>query len=254
MNKHTSTDKNKSAHLDLASEEGDTDVKMEPSWKRQLIGEFSQPYMQTLRAFLKKEIDSGKKVYPKPSEWFAAFDHTPFEKVKVVILGQDPYHGPGQAHGLCFSVRPGVVPPPSLVNIYKEMKSDLGFERPDHGYLVSWADQGVLLLNSVLTVREAQAASHQKKGWEQFTDKAIHLLNEKRDNLVFVLWGAYAQRKGEFIDRKRHLVLEGPHPSPLSASRGFFGSKPFSQINAFLKSKDVQQINWQLPPLKTYLH
>jgi uracil-DNA glycosylase len=255
MNKHTSSHKQKTeSRPDLAPGVPDIDIKMEASWKRQLIDQFSMPYMQNLRAFLKKEIESGKKIYPKPSEWFAAFDHTPFEKVKVVILGQDPYHGPDQAHGLCFSVRPGVQPPPSLVNIYKELKSDLGIERPDHGYLVSWADQGVLLLNSVLTVRQGQAASHQKKGWEEFTDRAIHLLNEKRDHLVFVLWGAYAQRKGEFIDRKRHLVLEGPHPSPLSASRGFFGSKPFSKINHYLKAHHIKPIDWQLPPLETYLH
>lgn len=239
---------------DLAPGAPDIDVKMEPSWKRELIEEFSQPYMQKLRAFLKKEIDDGRVIYPKPSEWFAAFDHTPFNKVKVVILGQDPYHGPGQAHGLCFSVRPGVVPPPSLVNIYKEMKSDLGLERPDHGYLVSWADQGVLLLNSVLTVRQGQAASHQKKGWEQFTDKAIHLLAEKREGLVFVLWGAYAQKKGSFIDRKKHLVIESPHPSPLSASRGFLGSRPFSKIDAYLKKTGQTPIEWKLPPLSTYLH
>jgi uracil-DNA glycosylase len=229
-----------------------SEVKIEPSWKRQLVDEFSQPYMQDLRKFLKKEMEAGERIYPKPSEWFAAFDHTPFEKVKVVILGQDPYHGPDQAHGLCFSVRPGVRPPPSLLNIFKEMKSDLGIEPPDHGYLISWADQGVLLLNSVLTVREGQAASHQKKGWEKFTDKAVQLLNDKRDNLVFVLWGAYAQKKGAFIDRKRHLVLEGVHPSPLSASRGFFGSRPFSKINKYLVAKKLEPIDWQLPPLKTY--
>lgn len=227
------------------------DVKIEAGWKRELIEEFSAPYMQELRAFLKLELDAGQKIYPKPSEWFAAFDHTPFEKVKVVILGQDPYHGPGQAHGLCFSVKPGVVPPPSLVNIYKEMKSDLGLERPDHGFLEPWADQGVLLLNSVLTVRDGQAASHQGRGWEKFTDKAIHLLNEKRENLVFVLWGAYAQKKAQFVDRKRHLVLSGPHPSPLSAHRGFLGSKPFSQINRYLEKTGQTPIDWQLPPLKT---
>ena len=232
---------------DLAPGAPDVDIKMEPSWKRELIEEFSEPYMQELRAFLKKEIESGKKIYPKPSEWFAAFDHTPFEKVKVVILGQDPYHGPGQAHGLCFSVRPGVQPPPSLVNIYKELKSDLGIQPPDHGYLISWADQGVLLLNSVLTVRQGQAASHQKKGWEKFTDKAIRLLAEKRENLVFVLWGSYAQKKGEFIDRKKHKVIEAVHPSPLSAHRGFFGSRPFSQINKYLQSHHIKPINWEIP-------
>lgn len=230
------------------------DVKLEPSWKKELIEEFSQPYMQELRQFLKVEINAGRKIYPKPSEIFNAFEHTPFEKVKVVILGQDPYHGPGQAHGLSFSVRPGVPPPPSLVNIFQELKSDLGIERPEHGYLMSWADQGVLLLNAVLTVRQGQPASHQGRGWERFTDRAIHLLNEKREHLVFVLWGSYAQKKGSFIDRKKHLVLQGPHPSPLSASRGFFGSRPFSQINADLKKNGLKEIDWRLPSLSTYQH
>lgn len=223
------------------------DIKMEESWKRQLSDQFSAPYMQELRAFLKEEIKSGKTIYPKPSEWFAAFDATPFKKVKVVILGQDPYHGPGQAHGLAFSVRPGVRPPPSLLNIFKELQSDVGLERPKHGYLESWAEQGVLLLNSVLTVREGEAASHQKRGWEVFTDKAIHLLAEKREGLVFVLWGAYSQKKGAFIDRSKHLVLESVHPSPLSASRGFLGSKPFSKINAYLKKHGQTPIDWSLP-------
>ncbi len=222
------------------------DVKMEPSWKRQLIGEFSADYMQRLREFLKKEIATGQKIYPRPSDWFSAFDHTPFDKVKVVVLGQDPYHGAGQAHGLCFSVRPGVAPPPSLLNIFKELKTDLGLEKPNHGNLVSWADQGVLLLNAVLTVREGQAASHQGKGWEIFTDKAIHLLNEKRTNLVFILWGAYAQKKGSFIDRKKHLVLESVHPSPLSASRGFFASRPFSRANQYLADHGLAPIDWRL--------
>lgn len=221
-------------------------VKMDPSWKRQLADQFSLPYMLELRAFLKSELKTGKSIYPKPSEWFAAFDHTPFEKTKVVILGQDPYHGPGQAHGLCFSVKPGVPPPPSLVNIYKEMKTDLGFERPTHGYLMPWAEQGVLLLNSVLTVRDGLPASHQKKGWERFTDRAIELLNEKREHVVFILWGAYAQKKGAAIDRQRHLVLEGPHPSPLSASRGFFGSRPFSKTNNYLEAKAIAPIDWHL--------
>lgn len=231
-----------------------TDVKIEDSWKRQLVDEFSAPYMQELRAFLKEEIETGQKVYPRPSEWFAAFDHTPFEKVKVVILGQDPYHGAGQAHGLAFSVKPGVRPPPSLLNIYKELETDIpGFTRPPHGYLASWAAQGVLILNSVLTVREGQPASHQGRGWEKFTDRAIHALAEKRENLVFVLWGAYAQKKGAFIDRKKHLVIETPHPSPLSASRGFFGSKPFSKINAYLVKTGQAPIEWSLPS-KTDLH
>ena len=223
-----------------------SDVKMEPSWKRELIGEFAKPYMQSLRLFLKKEIAAGKKVYPQSSQWFAAFDHTPFAKVKVVILGQDPYHGPGQAHGLCFSVRPGVRPPPSLLNIFKEMKTDLGLTPPDNGSLIKWADQGVLLLNSVLTVEEGKAAAHQGKGWETFTDQAIHVLNDKREHIVFVLWGAYAQKKGAFIDRKKHLVLESVHPSPLSASRGFLGSRPFSKINHYLEKQHIKPIDWDL--------
>ena len=221
-------------------------VKIEPSWKPYLSTEFSAPYMQELRSFLKKEIDSGKKVFPKPKEWFAAFDYTPFDRVKVVILGQDPYHGAGQAHGLCFSVRPGVQPPPSLINIYKELATDVGVKAPDHGCLTKWADQGVLLLNSVLTVRQSQAASHQKRGWERFTDRVIHALAENREHLVFILWGSYAQKKGEFIDRKKHLVIETPHPSPLSASRGFFGSKPFSKTNKYLASHGIPTIDWSV--------
>ncbi len=227
---------------------------MEPSWNRQLAAELSAPYMRELGVFLKSEEESGQKIYPKKVDWFAAFDHTPFDEVKVVILGQDPYHGPGQAHGLAFSVKPGLRPPPSLVNIYKEMQTDIaGFERPDHGYLASWAAQGVLLLNSVLTVRDGKPASHQGHGWETFTDRVIHLLAEKRTGLVFVLWGAYAQKKGAFIDRAKHLVLEGRHPSPLSASRGFFGSRPFSQINAYLKIQHETPIDWTLP-MRTSLH
>ncbi len=227
---------------------------MEPSWKRELKDEFAAAYMQKLRTFLAEEIETGEKVYPKTSEWFAAFDHTPFDKVRVVILGQDPYHGTGQAHGLAFSVKPGVKPPPSLLNIYKELETDIPrFQRPSHGYLASWAAQGVLLLNSVLTVREGAPASHQGRGWEEFTDRAVHALAENREHLVFVLWGAYAQKKGAFIDRKKHLVLEGRHPSPLSASRGFFGSKPFSQINAYLKKHGEKPIEWALPET-TALH
>lgn len=236
----------KAGKASAAPKEKSVDIKIEPSWKKVLGEEFSAPYMVELRSFLKSEIDSGKKIYPKPSEWFTAFDHTPFDKVKVVILGQDPYHGPGQAHGLCFSVKPGVRPPPSLVNIFKEMKTDLGIDPPKSGSLVAWADQGVLLLNSVLTVREGQAASHQKKGWERFTDRAIHLLNDKRENLIFVLWGAYAQKKGEFIDRKKHLVLEAVHPSPLSVHRGFFGSRLFTKINTYLESHKLSPIDWNL--------
>jgi uracil-DNA glycosylase len=223
-----------------------TSIKLEASWKQELIGEFSKPYMVGLRAFLKNEIAQGHKIYPKPSNWFAAFEHTPFDKVKVVILGQDPYHGEGQAHGLSFSVPNGVRPPPSLLNIFKELETDVGVKRPTHGNLLKWADQGVLLLNSVLTVREGQAASYQKRGWEEFTDQAIRALNEKREHLVFILWGSYAQRKGQFIDRSKHLVIEGVHPSPLSASRGFFGSRPFSKCNDYLIKHGKQPIDWNL--------
>lgn len=222
-------------------------IQLEPSWKSRLEGEFKKPYMENLREFLKKEIAARKTIYPRGSEYFAALNHTPFEQVKVVILGQDPYHGPGQAHGLCFSVRPNVDVPPSLVNIYKELKNDLGIERPPHGFLKSWADQGVLLLNATLSVEAGKAGSHQKRGWEEFTDAVIHKLNEERDGLVFVLWGSYAQKKGAFIDTKKHLVIKNVHPSPLSAHRGFFGSKPFSQINRYLESKGKKPIDWSLP-------
>jgi len=221
-------------------------IKIEPGWKRELADEFSASYMTELKSFLKTEIESGKRIYPKPSEWFTAFNETPFDRVKVVILGQDPYHGPGQAHGLCFSVQPGVRPPPSLLNIYKELNADLQIARPNHGHLLAWAEQGVLLLNSVLTVQEGSPASHQGKGWERFTDRAIRVLNEKRERVVFVLWGAYAQKKGAFIDRKKHLVLESVHPSPLSASRGFLGSRPFSKINQYLGANKIAPIDWKL--------
>lgn len=227
-----------------------SELKLEPSWKKVLGDEFDKPYMKELKAFLKAEIKAGKKIYPKPTEYFNAFAHTPFDKVKVVILGQDPYHGPGQAHGLAFSVRPGVQLPPSLRNIYKELKTDVGVNPPDHGYLMPWADQGVLLLNSVLTVEEGKAGAHQKKGWEKLTDRAIHELNERRENLVFVLWGVYAQKKADFVDRKKHLVLSGVHPSPLSAMRGFFDSRVFSKTNAYLEKHGQKPINWQLPMLK----
>ena len=230
------------------SESADT-IQLEPSWKDQLKPEFSKPYMQDLKAFLRDEAKTKKVIYPRGTEYFAALNHTPFEKVKVVILGQDPYHGPGQAHGLSFSVRPGVVVPPSLVNIFKELESDLGIPRATHGFLQAWADQGVLLLNATLSVRANQAGSHQKKGWEQFTDAIIRRLNDEREGIVFVLWGSYAQKKGEFIDTAKHLVLKSPHPSPLSSHRGFFGSRPFSKINEYLKSRGQQPINWRLPAL-----
>lgn len=226
-----------------------TKIQLEPSWKAYLLPEFEKPYMKELKTFLRRETEAKKIIFPRGSEYFAALNHTPFEKVKVVILGQDPYHGPNQAHGLCFSVKPGMAIPPSLLNIYKEMKADLGIEQPRHGYLEPWARQGVLLLNATLTVESGRAGSHQNKGWEQFTDSVIDALNREREGLVFVLWGSYAQKKGAFIDEKKHLVLRGPHPSPLSAHRGFFGCKHFSKINDYLKSKGQQPIDWQLPPL-----
>ncbi|MCE3011351.1 MAG: uracil-DNA glycosylase [Proteobacteria bacterium] len=222
------------------------EIKLHPSWKPFLSEELKTERMKKLRAFLAFRHEQGKKIFPKVSEYFAAFNATPFEKVRVVILGQDPYHGQGQAHGLCFSVQDGVPFPPSLLNIFKELKTDLGFEIPQSGNLKKWAEQGVLLLNSVLTVEEGKAASHQGKGWEPFTDKVIEVLNQEKEGLVFVLWGAYAQKKGAFLDRQKHLVIECAHPSPLSAYRGFFGSKPFSQINHYLESRGHKPIYWQL--------
>lgn len=223
-------------------------IKMEHGWKNALLPEFSKPYMQNLSQFLRQELKNKKVIYPKPKEIFAAFDYTPLDRVKVVILGQDPYHGPNQAHGLCFSVRPGVALPPSLENIFKELKADLNVPRPDHGCLVSWAEQGVLLLNATLSVLAGQAGSHQKKGWEEFTDRVIDYLNREREHIVFLLWGSYAQRKGALIDRKKHLVLEAPHPSPLSSHRGFFGCRHFSKTNEYLKAHDLEPIRWELPP------
>lgn len=222
-------------------------IDLPDDWLAVLGGEFEQPYMQNLKAFLAQEKAQGKVIYPHSSDWFNAFKYTPLDQVKVVILGQDPYHGPDQAHGLCFSVRPGVKTPPSLVNIYKELQSDLGVQPVNHGYLTSWAKQGVLMLNAVLTVEQANAASHQKKGWEQFTDKVIHIINEQLDGVVFLLWGSYAQKKASFVDQNKHLVLKSVHPSPLSAHRGFFGNRQFSQANEFLISRGKQPINWQLP-------
>lgn len=221
-------------------------VDLEAGWLSQLEQEFPQPYMQALRAFLREEKDQRKVIYPKGKEIFRAFNTTPFAAVKVVILGQDPYHGPGQAHGLCFSVPPSIQIPPSLKNIYKELKTDLGITPARHGNLQSWAEQGVLLLNSVLSVEKGQAASHQGKGWEVFTDAAIARLNEHRDSLVFMLWGSYAQRKGQIIDAQKHLVLKAPHPSPLAAHRGFFGCQHFSKANNYLRQNNVQEINWSL--------
>lgn len=221
-------------------------VKLNQSWLKRLQGEFDAPYMQDLKRFLETERTAGKTIYPKGSEWFSALDQTPFDDVRVVILGQDPYHGEGQAHGLCFSVREGVRPPPSLLNIYKEMKSDLGLEPPKHGDLSSWAKQGVLLLNSVLTVEAGRAASHQGKGWEQFTDRIIRQLNDEKQNLVFILWGSYAQKKAAFVDRNKHMVITSAHPSPLSAHNGFFGSKPFSRCNEYLLAHGLKPIDWSI--------
>jgi uracil-DNA glycosylase len=222
-------------------------VQLEASWHAVLQQEFNLPYMQTLREFLQREKQAGKQVYPPGPQIFNALNSTPLSKVKVVILGQDPYHNPGQAHGLCFSVLPGVAPPPSLLNIYKELQRDLGLTPPKHGYLQSWAEQGVLLLNAVLTVEQFKAASHQGKGWEQFTDKVVSVLNEQSKDLVFLLWGSHAQKKGQFISRSRHLVLASPHPSPLSAHRGFIGNGHFSKTNAWLQEHGVTPIDWQLP-------
>lgn len=221
-------------------------IRLEESWKRHLKEEFSKPYMAQLKKFLKAELDKGKVIFPRGSEFFAALESTPFDKVKVVILGQDPYHGPGQAHGLSFSVKPGVPPPPSLVNIFKELQSDLGIQPPTHGYLKKWADQGVLLLNATLSVERGKAASHQGKGWEQFTDEIINRLNKEREHLVFMLWGSFAQKKGAHLDPKKHLILKAPHPSPLSAHRGFFGSRHFSKANEYLKSHGIEPIDWSL--------
>ena len=222
-------------------------IALEDSWREALAGEFASPYMRQLKAFLVAQKQEGKRIFPKGSEYFRALDLTPLADVRVVILGQDPYHGLGQAHGLCFSVRPGVRIPPSLVNIYKEMQSDLGIPPARHGFLEHWARQGVLLLNSVLTVEEAQAASHQGKGWERFTDAVIRKVNDEGDAVVFMLWGSYAQRKAAFVDASRHLVLKAPHPSPLSAHNGFFGCGHFSKANAFLQARGRASIDWQLP-------
>ena len=223
-------------------------VRLEPGWKARIGDYLERPEMRALADFLRAEKRAGKEIYPPGPEIFAAFDHTPFEAVRVVILGQDPYHGPGQAHGLCFSVRPGVPVPPSLDNIFKEITRDLGIPRPDHGCLTPWADRGVLLLNAVLTVERGQAGSHQGKGWEGFTDAAIEALNREREGMVFLLWGSYAQRKGRLIDTQRHHVLTAVHPSPLSAHRGFIGCGHFSAANAWLQREGMAPIDWSLPP------
>lgn len=218
-------------------------IRIHPSWREALASEFSAPYFSALTEFVRAEYAAGT-CYPPAGEIFAAFDRCPFPEVKVVLLGQDPYHGAGQAEGLCFSVRDGVLPPPSLQNIFKELHDDLGVPVPTSGSLRRWADQGVLLLNATLTVRAGAAGSHQGRGWETFTDAAIRALSSQREHLVFLLWGAYAGRKAALIDRSRHCILTAPHPSPLSAYRGFFGSHPFSQANAYLATHGLQPISW----------
>jgi uracil-DNA glycosylase len=221
-------------------------IKLDETWLAVLQSEFDAPYMTALKSFLEQERAAGKAIYPRANLWFNAFNSTPLPQVRVVILGQDPYHGPGQAHGLCFSVEQGIAPPPSLVNIYKELKSDLDIPPARHGHLAAWSSQGVLLLNSVLTVEAHKAASHQGKGWERFTDAAIAAVNTLDHPVVFILWGTYAQKKASFVDTTRHLVIKSPHPSPLSAHAGFFGSKPFSRTNVFLRTNGQQPIKWAL--------
>ncbi len=226
----------------------DERLQLQPSWKARVGDYFDRPEMIALREFLLAEKRAGKRIYPPGPQIFAALDATPYDAVKVVILGQDPYHGPGQAHGLCFSVRPGVPVPPSLQNIFTEIENDLGVPRPDHGCLTPWARRGVLLLNSVLTVQAGMPGSHQGKGWEGFTDRVIDELNRGREGLVFLLWGAYAQAKGRLIDTRRHCVLKAPHPSPLSAHRGFLGCRHFSKVNQYLEAEGRTPVDWSLPP------
>ena len=222
------------------------DVKIEPSWKEILKNEFHQPWFQQIVLHIKTEKSQGKTIYPPGPQIFNAFDTTPFDHVKVVILGQDPYHAPGQAHGLCFSVQNGVPPPPSLVNIYKELQDDTGFRIPNHGNLTNWAKQGVFLLNASLTVRSGEPMSHSKIGWAQFTDTVIKKISEQKTNVVFLLWGKFAQEKRALIDESKHLVLKAAHPSPLSAHAGFFGCKHFSKTNEYLVSKGIAPVDWTL--------
>jgi len=224
-----------------------TEVQLHESWLSRLDDQFQQPYMKNLREFLVVRKQHRAVIYPAGSQIFNALNTTHFDQVRVVILGQDPYHGPGQAHGLCFSVLPGVRIPPSLANIYREIEADLGIAPSHHGCLQSWAEQGVLLLNAVLTVERGQAGSHQGKGWETFTDAIVQLLNDERERLVFMLWGSYAMKKGAVIDRRKHLVLKAPHPSPLSAHRGFLGCRHFSSANEYLRQHQQPPIDWSVP-------
>ena len=223
-------------------------IKLEPSWKARVGDYLLRPEMRALSAFLRERAAAGARIFPPARNIFAAFDATPFDRVKVVVLGQDPYHGPGQAHGLCFSVQPDVPVPPSLLNMYKEIERDLGLPRPDHGYLMPWARQGVLLLNAVLTVEQGKAGAHQGRGWEEFTDHVVEVLDREREGLVFMLWGSYAQKKGRIVDARRHRVLRTTHPSPLSAHRGFLGSGHFSAANDYLQRRGAAPIDWSLPP------
>ena len=223
-------------------------IKLEPSWKARVGDYLLRPEMRELSAFLRERAAAGARIFPPARNIFAAFDATPFDAVKVVVLGQDPYHGPGQAHGLCCSVQPGVPVPPSLQNMYKEIERDLGIPRPDHGYLMPWAERGVLLLNAVLTVEQGRAGAHQGKGWEGFTDHVVEVLDREREGLVFMLWGSYAQKKGRIVDARRHRVLRTTHPSPLSAHRGFLGSGHFSAANDALQRRGATPIDWSLPP------
>jgi uracil-DNA glycosylase len=232
----------------LSAASGSEDrIRLHPSWRSRLGDALAAPSMQALRDFLLAEKRAGKIIYPAGARIFAALDITPFDAVQVVILGQDPYHGPGQAHGLCFSVLPGVDIPPSLQNIYAELQRDLGLARPDHGCLLPWAERGVLLLNAVLTVEAHRAGSHQGKGWEAFTDAVVAALATEREGLVFLLWGSYAQKKGQIIDPRRHKVLKAPHPSPLSAHRGFIGCGHFSAANRYLEQRGGKALDWSLP-------
>jgi len=221
-------------------------IQIDDTWKATLSDEFNKPYFSELRNFLQKEKNAGKTIYPPGSLIFNAFNSTTFDKVRVVILGQDPYHGAGQAHGLCFSVQHGIKPPPSLVNIYKELKSDVGFEIPSHGNLQKWTTQGVFLLNAILTVEANQPASHQKSGWQEFTNAVIEKLSKEKTGLIFLLWGNFAQQKAVLIDENKHTILKAPHPSPFSAHTGFFGCKHFSKTNEILKAKGEVEIDWQV--------
>ena len=222
-------------------------ISLHASWLDALRGELEQPYMDELKRFLGAEQASGKRIFPSNEEWFRALDLTPLDKVRVVILGQDPYHGEGQAHGLSFSVQPGVRTPPSLRNVLKELESDLGIVPRGHGFLEHWAKQGVLLLNNVLTVEMGRARSHFGRGWERFTDRIVEAVNAKREPVVFMLWGGDAQGKAAFVDDSKHLILKAPHPSPLSAYKGFLGCRHFSKANAYLESKGLQPVDWALP-------